>query len=121
MKQYSKILPTVLSNFLIAYCLEINRQNLFTKIRWIKLLTTFNQSKDLNRILDLFKSLKVNHKPTRFDKSHKSKALEKISRKIKNIRQDKWVGFYHKCHIFKMNICIVLIYRFLNLLNFQYF
>jgi hypothetical protein len=38
-----------------------------------------------------------------------------------NKRQDKWVGFYRKCHIQKMSICIVLIYRFLNLLDFQYF
>jgi len=49
----------------------------------------------------------------------KSKALDKISRKKENGRQDKWVGFYHKCHIQKMNICIVLIYRFVNLLDFQ--
>ncbi len=53
--------------------------------------------------------------------AHKNKAPEKISRKKENKRQDKWVGFYHKCHIQKMSICIVLIYRFLNLLDFQYF
>ncbi len=55
-------------NFLMVYCLEINRQNLFTNINWIILLTTPKQSKDLNQILDLFKRLKVTHKPTRFDK-----------------------------------------------------
>ncbi len=53
--------------------------------------------------------------------THKSKALEKISRKKGDGRQNKWVGFYHKCHIQKMSICIVLIYRFLHLLDFQYF
>jgi hypothetical protein len=29
--QYSKILPMVPSNFLMAYCLEISRQNLITR------------------------------------------------------------------------------------------
>jgi hypothetical protein len=51
--------------------------------------------------------------------TRKSKALDKISKKKENGRQDKWVGFYHKCRIQKMNICIVLTYRFLNLLDFQ--
>jgi len=40
----------------------------------------------------------------------KSKALEKISKKKKNGKQDKWVGFYHKCHIQEINIGIMLIY-----------
>jgi hypothetical protein len=47
--------------------------------------------------------------------TRKSKALEKISKRKENGRQNKWVGFYHKYHIQKMSICIVLIYRFLNL------
>jgi hypothetical protein len=29
----------------------------------------------------------------------KNKVVEKIFRKKENERQDKWVGFYHKCHI----------------------
>jgi hypothetical protein len=53
--------------------------------------------------------------------ARKSKTLENLTRKNEDGRQDKWVGFYHKCHIQKMSICIVLIYRFLNLLDFQYF
>jgi hypothetical protein len=53
--------------------------------------------------------------------THKSKTLEKLSKKKEDKRQGKWVGFYHKCHIQKMNICIMLIYRFLNLLDFQWF
>ncbi len=31
--------------------------------------------------------------------THKSKTLEKISRKKEDEMQDKWVRFYHKCHI----------------------
>jgi hypothetical protein len=30
-----------------------------------------------------------------------SKTLEKISKQKEDGRQDKWVGFYHKCHIQK--------------------
>jgi hypothetical protein len=48
--------------------LEIRRQILITKTSWIRLLATFSRLKDLNRILDLFKRLKVIKKPTRFDK-----------------------------------------------------
>jgi hypothetical protein len=48
MEQYSKILPMVLSNFLMAYCLEISKQNLITRVSWIRLLATLSQSKDLN-------------------------------------------------------------------------
>jgi len=53
--------------------------------------------------------------------THKSKALEKISTKKEDGKQDKWVGFYHKCNIQKMSICIVFIYRFLNLLTSNIF
>jgi hypothetical protein len=56
------------SNFLMVYCLEISRQNLIIRVSWIRLLVTPNRLKDLNQILDLFKRLKVTHKPTRFDK-----------------------------------------------------
>jgi hypothetical protein len=55
------------SNFLMLYCLEINGQNMITRISWIRLLATPNQSKDLNQLMDLFKRLKVIHKPTRFN------------------------------------------------------
>ncbi len=56
------------SKFLMVYCMEISRQNLITKVSWIKLLANPCQSKDLNRILGLFKKLKMIHKPTKFDK-----------------------------------------------------
>jgi Tfp pilus assembly protein PilZ len=56
------------SNFLMVYCLEISKQYLITKVSWIRLVATPSRSKGLNRILDLFKRLKVIHKPTRFDK-----------------------------------------------------
>ncbi len=56
------------SNFLMVYCLEISRQNLIIKVSWIRLLAIPSQSKGLNQILDLFKRMKVIHKPTRFDK-----------------------------------------------------
>jgi len=36
------------SNFLMAYCLEISKQNMIIKVSWIRLLATPSQSKDLN-------------------------------------------------------------------------
>jgi hypothetical protein len=44
----SKILLMVPSNFLMAYCLEISKQNLITRVSWIRLVAILNRSKDLN-------------------------------------------------------------------------